>query len=91
MATEAKEWIIRNQFGRRNITVANRVSLALTLDEVTRERAKKNLSAGGGDKKSDNAKTPFLPVGNPIKKVHTDEELAKIAGVSRDNIGFFGI
>lgn len=76
------EWIIKNQFGRRNIQLYDRGRLALRLEAVYQARAKENLSAVGGDHKS-----PFQKSGNPIHStVNTERELAKIAGTSHDTI-----
>lgn len=70
---EAKEWIILNQFGRRNLSAYDRSLLALKLKPVIAEKAKKNESKGGqGCQISD--------------KVDTKKELAKVAGVSHDTI-----
>jgi tRNA G10 N-methylase Trm11 len=76
---QVKEWIILNQFGRRNLTTYQRSCLALQLDEYYREKAKNNqkLSPGRGQKgcqKSENL------------KIDTNKVLAKIAGVSKDTI-----
>lgn len=60
-----------------------RAELALKLEDVIRAKAKENLSASGGDRKSSNAKSGFL---NSRKAVQTDKELGKIAGVSKDTI-----
>jgi hypothetical protein len=79
---EVKEWIIRNQFGRRNITLVNRVNLALTLEEVVRARAKEKMLSTQNNKTG----AALLPVGKQTEKIHTDDELAKIAGVSHDAI-----
>ena len=47
---EIKMWIIKRQFGRRNLTVFQKAELALKLEEVESERAKirkiKNLKIG---------------------------------------------
>lgn len=68
-----KEWIILNQFGRRNLSAYDRSILALKLKPVIAEKAKKNESKGGqGCQISD--------------KVDTKKELAKVAGVSHDTI-----
>lgn len=68
-----KEWIIKNQFGRRNLTPYDRSLLALKLKPMIAEKAKKNESKGGqGCQISD--------------KVDTKKELAKVAGVSHDTI-----
>jgi hypothetical protein len=57
--------------------------LALVLKELIRERAKDNISVSGGDRKSKNAISGFQKSDKPI---HTDKELAKIAGVSHNTI-----
>jgi len=77
---EAIEWIIRNQFGRRNLSNVARVKLALKLKDVIQERAKKNLtlSEGRGQKGSQEL--------GKVKEVHTNKELGKIAGVSDETI-----
>ena len=58
---EAKVWIIKNQFGRRNLDSLSRVELALLLKSFYKEKAKENqrLSEGRGQKgcqNSDNLK-----------------------------------
>ena len=76
-----KEWMIYNQFGRRNLPTYERGKLALRLKDIFREKAKENLKIYGGNQydapcqKSDN-----------IQKIDTKKELAKIANVSHDTI-----
>lgn len=72
-----KEWIITNQFGRRNLTPYDRSLLALKLKPIISEKAEKNLhlSEGKGCQKSDK-----------VNAIDTKKELAKIAGVSHDTI-----
>lgn len=70
------EWIIRNQFGRRNLTLYDRTKLALRLEEVIKVRAKANMSAGGNK----GCQTFDQP---SIAPIHTRDELAKVSGVSR--------
>ena len=48
---EAKLWILENQLSRRNLTDAARIELALTKVAMLQERARKNQSRAGGDKK----------------------------------------
>ena len=76
---EATEWIIRNQFGRRNLSMMQRSELAMKLKPMIREKAKENHKANGGNKKAacENSNTP---------KIDTYDELAKIAGVSSNTI-----
>lgn len=69
-----KEWIIKNQFGRRNLTPYDRSLLALKLKPLIAEKAKKNLHQG---------KEPLQKSVNPV---NTQKELAKVAGVSHDTI-----
>ena len=47
---EAKLWILQNQLGRRNLTDAMRIELAMSKTELLREQARKNQSQAGGDK-----------------------------------------
>ena len=70
---DVREWMIHNQFGRRNLSNYQRSVLALELKSVFSARAKENLSDGGkGCQISD--------------KVDTKKELAKLANVSHDTI-----
>lgn len=75
--SDAEIWIIKNQFGRRNLSKYDRSILALRLKPVIAERAKENLhlSDGKGCQKSDK-----------VKPVDTKKEVAKLAGVSHDTI-----
>ncbi len=71
-----KEWIILNQFGRRNLSAYNKSILALKLKDMIASRAKENQVEAGKNK---------LPQ-KSVKAVDTQKELAKIAGVSHDTI-----
>lgn len=74
---DAKIWIIRNQFGRRNLPTYERGRLALTLEAIFREKAKANQ----GTRRDISEKSPecFTPV-------DTRAEVAKIAGLSDNTI-----
>ncbi|MCL2420947.1 MAG: hypothetical protein FWD03_03740 [Defluviitaleaceae bacterium] len=50
---EARLWIIENQMGRRNLTDAMRIELALCKADMLKEKARANLSRVGGDRKSE--------------------------------------
>jgi 16S rRNA G966 N2-methylase RsmD len=81
--SHAIEWIICNQFGRRNLPNYERAKLALRLKETIARRAEANLARSGkefgkGLQKSAN------PI--PIAPIDTRAELARIAGVSHDTI-----
>lgn len=74
---EVKEWMILNQFGRRNINGYVRSKLALQLEEVFRQKAKENQGSRIDIcQKSDKSITP----------IDTKKELAKVANVSHDTI-----
>lgn len=83
---KAEEWIIRNQFGRRNITPFVRSELALRLKDVLSAQARKRQSEAGGDKRSEEAKKlseKTLVANLPqAKNDKTRDEIAKVAGVS---------
>lgn len=72
---EVIEWIILNQFGRRNLPNYERAKLALRLKPIIEEKAKEQqiTHTEQGYQKSD-------------KAIHTTKELAKVAGVSHDTI-----
>ncbi len=79
---KVKEWIILNQFGRRNLTPFQRAELALVYKGLFVAKAKENLSLTGGDKKS-GCQNSDKPIINPID---TKKEISKIADVSHDTI-----
>ena len=76
---DVKEWMIHNQFGRRNLSNYQRSVLALELESVFSERAKEKqkLSEGKGIQKSEDLKQ---------SEVVTIKEVAKVANVSHDTI-----
>ena len=73
--SHAEEWIIRNQFGRRNLSAYVRTQLALRLEETIAARAKENQRESGGavPKKS-------------AEPVETRQQIAKVANVSHDTV-----
>ena len=75
---EAINWIILNQFGRRNISAYQRAKLALELKPIISEKAKE---------KETERKTTFQKSEKSyLPEVNTSKELARIAGVSHDTI-----
>jgi len=74
-----KEWMIKNQFGRRNLSNYQRSVLALELEDVFSKKAQENLklSQGKGKLKSANLK---------VEPIETRKELSKIADVGHDTI-----
>ncbi len=87
---EAKEWIIRNQFGRRNLSAYDRSKLALQLEEVIKVKAKENkqLAIEKARTENPNNVNEQFPQksAKTVKPIETREEIAKIAGVSHDTI-----
>jgi hypothetical protein len=79
--SHAKEWIIRNQFGRRNLLPYVRTKLALVLEDTIAARAKGNQVESG---KSFGKGLQISA--EPIQPIDTRAELATIAGVSHDTV-----
>ena len=76
------EWIIKNQFGRRNLPLHERARLALRLKPVIAEKAREKQHSGI------NQYTHSLPQNSakPSIPIETRDEIAKAAGVSHDTI-----
>lgn len=77
---DAKKYIILNQFGRRNLSVGDRSLLALQLEPIFVEQAKKNQaqSPGRGKKVASNDAT--------FSAAKASREIARVAGVSSSTI-----
>ena len=74
-----KEWMINNQFGRRNLNNYQRSVLALQLEDVFKAKAKENQKGGQGG--------VLLPLKSAeAKSIETRQEIAKIANVGHDTI-----
>jgi len=80
---DVKEWMINNQFGRRNLSNYQRSVLALQLEEVFSDKAKKNLKISGQNF-GKGLQISAEPI--EIKPVDTRKEVAKVANVSHDTI-----
>jgi ParB-like chromosome segregation protein Spo0J len=74
---EAKIWILRHQVGRRNLPAYVRTELALQLRELIAAQAKRQQGT-----RSD----LFQNSGTRPAPIHTDREVAKLAGVSHDTV-----
>ena len=79
--SEAKIWIIKNQFARRNISIATRAMLALELEPLIAVRAKENIREGGSAGGKGLSKRT-----KALRPVHTRQEVADIAGVGASTI-----
>jgi DNA modification methylase len=80
---DVKEWMILNQFGRRNLSNYQRSVLALELEDVFREKAKENLSKAGQSYSPKEGSQIYEKVN---EKIDTYKEVAKVANVSHDTI-----
>lgn len=81
---EAKEWIIDNQLGRRNLNPADAIILAQKKAEIVAAKAKeKQLSTL---KQNEDR---FIKNDKTAEPIHTQKEIAKIAGVSTGTVAQF--
>lgn len=76
---EVKTWIIKNQFGRRNLSLYDRSVLALKLENLFKEKAKENMLAT----QNNNSARAFQ---KSEKQMNTTKEIARIAGTSHDTV-----
>jgi hypothetical protein len=79
--SEALVWIIRNQFGRRNLPAYERARLALKMKELIAAQAKEKQKERKGDQPG-----ATLQKSANLKPIDTRAELAAMAGVSHDTI-----
>lgn len=71
-----KIWMIRNQFGRRNLDAYTRAKLAIELKGLFAAKAKENQGE----------RTDILQNSVKSEPINTQKELARIAGTSHDTI-----
>lgn len=84
---EAKQWMVDTQRGRRNLEPWELGKIALKLKPEIEAKARANMSAGGGDQKSKEAKSGLAIVPNPISTVDTRKELAESVGLGERTMG----
>lgn len=85
--SDAMNWIIENQKGRRNLTMSQLIKCYAKVEEQMAREAKERQSAGGGDKRSAEAKSLNSNLNEPIRKKPAPQTVDKIAekvGVSRN-------
>ncbi len=83
---EAKQWALDTQKGRRNLDKWELGKIALRLKPDIEARARENMSAGGGDQKSEGAKSGCANSQNPISPVNTTKELADAVGIGHQTM-----
>ena len=84
---EAKQWALDTQKGRRNLDKWELGKIALKLKPDIEARAKANMSAGGGDQKSEHARSGSATLPRPISTVDTRKELADTVGLGERTMG----
>ncbi len=84
---EAKQWAVDTQKGRRNLDKWELGKIALKLKPEIEARARANMSAGGGDHKSDSVKSGLVNSPNPILPVDTRKEAALAVGIGEQTMG----
>ena len=84
---EAKQWALDTQKGRRNLDKWELGKIALKLKPDIEARAKANMAAGGGDQKSEDAKSGLTTLSDPILPVSTRKELADTVGIGEVTMG----
>lgn len=80
---DVMEWMINTQLGRRNLPPAQRISVVDKFKRKIQEQAKEKQSEAG--KEFGNGKNSSSPNGEKLN-IHTDKELAKMAGVGTGTI-----
>ena len=80
---DVMEWMINTQLGRRNLPPAQRISVVDKFKKKIQEQAKEKQSEAG--KEFGNGKSSSSPNGEKLT-IHTDKELAKMAGVGTGTI-----
>lgn len=82
------EWMINTQLGRRNLPPAQRLAVVEKFKKKIQEEAKEKQSNAG--KEFGNGKNSSSPNGEKLNnKLHTDKELAKLAGVGTGTVARF--
>jgi len=79
---EAKLWILENQLGRRNLTDAARIELALKKEELLKRLSKERQKLGGKRKGKLLSKSST----ETEKPVHVQKAIAKKAGISEGTL-----
>ena len=76
-------WMLRNQLGRRNLTDAARISVALKVESMLREKAKANLVTSTGGNNPRPLLNSTKAGGSPL---NTRREIARLVKKSEDTV-----
>ena len=83
--SDAMNWIIENQKGRRNLTMSQLVKCYAKVEEQMAKEAKERMSQGGGDKVSEKARAGVSNLKQAVKsEPRTVDKIAEKVGVSRN-------
>lgn len=83
---DVMEWMINTQLGRRNLPPAQRLAVMSKFKKKVQEQAKEKYETTVGRPSKENRS----PNGEQLNtKIHTDKELAKIAGVGTGTVARF--
>lgn len=83
------EWMLNNQEGRRNLTAVDRLLAAEKLRDKIAEEAKEKYEKTVGRPSKENRSPNGEQLNSTEPKIHTDKELAKIAGVGTGTVARF--
>lgn len=87
------EWMINTQLGRRNLPPQQRIAVVKKFEKKIQDQAKAKLIESGKLYGENHPKDKSLsPNGETLldRKIHTDKELAKMAGVGTGTVvGFW--
>lgn len=89
---DVMEWMINTQLGRRNLPPQQRIAVVKKFEKKIQDQAKAKLVESGKLYGENHPKDKSLsPNGETLsdKKIHTDKELAKMAGVGTGTIARF--
>ena len=85
---EAKQWALDTQKGRRNLDKWKLGKIALRLKPDLEAKARENMAAGGGNHKSEDAKSGSVNSPNPISApIDTRKEMARAVGLGEQTMG----
>lgn len=80
------EWVINTQLGRRNLPPAQRLAVVEKFKKKIQEEAKEKYNSTVGRPSKNNCSPNGEQLNN---KLHTDKELAKLAGVGTGTVARF--
>lgn len=88
---DVMEWMINTQLGRRNLPPQQRIAVVKKFEKKIQDQAKAKLVESGKLYGENHPKDKSLsPNGETLsdKKIHTDKELAKMAGQSEPKLSY---